>query len=75
MATDPVCGMSVNPAKTAGRIEHAGETHHFYSADCWFEFEANPGRFVAPAAAAMASSWLSAIVNSALLKRVKFSNS
>jgi hypothetical protein len=33
-----------------------------------------PG-FVAPAAAAMASSWLSAIVNSALLKRVKFSNS
>ena len=70
MATDPVCGMSVKPAKAAGRIEHACETYHFCSADCWFEFEANPGHFVAPAAAAMRLTSLSPIFNSALLKRV-----
>ena len=31
---DPVCGMTVDPRKTAHHAEHAGEAFHFRSAGC-----------------------------------------
>jgi Cu+-exporting ATPase len=31
---DPVCGMTVDPARAKHRAEHAGETFHFCSAGC-----------------------------------------
>lgn len=40
--TDPVCGMTVDPAKTAHHAEHAGQIYHFCSAGCRTKFVANP---------------------------------
>ena len=52
---DPVCGMSVDPAKTAHHAEHAGKPHHFCSAGCRAKFIADPDRYLgAPAAVASA---------------------
>jgi P-type Cu+ transporter len=54
---DPVCGMTVDPAKSAHRADHAGETFHFCSAGCKAKFIADPGRYStgAPPAAAVVS--------------------
>ena len=41
---DPVCGMDVDPTKTAHRATHAGATHHFCSASCRTKFEADPAK-------------------------------
>ena len=29
--TDPVCGMQIDPAKAAGKLDHDGVTHWFCS--------------------------------------------
>ncbi len=47
---DPVCGMSVDPTRTAHHAEHAGHTYHFCSAHCRSKFEGNPQAYV-PASA------------------------
>src|SRR5436305_1403262 len=31
---DPVCGMTVDPARAAGSAEHGGRTYHFCSTHC-----------------------------------------
>ncbi len=43
-ATDPVCGMQVNPAE-AEKAEHDGKTYYFCSSDCREQFEASPDDF------------------------------
>lgn len=43
---DPVCGMTVDPAKTAHHAEHDGAVYHFCGAGCRFRFIANPGRYL-----------------------------
>jgi Cu+-exporting ATPase len=43
---DPVCGMRVDPAKTAQHAEHAGDAYHFCSAGCRTKFVAEPGRYL-----------------------------
>ena len=50
---DPVCGMSVDPAKTAHVATHAGAHHYFCSAGCLAKFNADPERYLgnAPPAA------------------------
>ncbi|MEW6270179.1 MAG: heavy metal translocating P-type ATPase [Thermodesulfobacteriota bacterium] len=50
-ATDPVCGMSVDPATAKHRAQHAGTTYFFCSARCRERFVVEPQRFLAPAAA------------------------
>ena len=45
---DPVCGMTVNPAKAAGSSEHRGHTYYFCGAGCRAKFTAEPDRFVQP---------------------------
>ncbi len=47
-ATDPVCGMSVDPATCKHRLEHDGETCYFCCGGCLTKFEADPQRFLAP---------------------------
>ena len=42
MATDPVCGMSVDEADAPAEVEHKGTTYYFCSTDCREEFDANP---------------------------------
>src|SRR6476469_8204633 len=49
-AKDPVCGMTVDPAKTRHRHVHRGETHFFCSAGCRTKFAADPGKYLGPAA-------------------------
>ena len=46
MATDPVCGMSVEPASAAGTFAHAGNTYHFCSPRCLEKFKADPQRYL-----------------------------
>ena len=48
-AVDPVCGMTVNPAKAAGQYEHAGHTYYFCGASCLARFKAEPEKYVSPA--------------------------
>ena len=45
MATDPVCGMSVDPATTGQQVNYAGRAYYFCSAGCRQEFEAQPARY------------------------------
>ncbi|WP_283806937.1 heavy metal translocating P-type ATPase [Bradyrhizobium sp. ORS 285] len=49
--TDPVCGMSVDPATSKHRFEYDGETFHFCSAGCRTKFAADPAKYLVPAAA------------------------
>ena len=53
-AKDPICGMSVDPTKAAGRVEHNGKVYHFCSKRCADRFERDPQRFLAaPGTASM----------------------
>ncbi|MEZ5398557.1 MAG: heavy metal translocating P-type ATPase [Bryobacteraceae bacterium] len=45
---DPVCGMDVNPAQSAGSDQHDGETFHFCSTHCLDKFRADPARYLGP---------------------------
>ncbi len=47
-ATDPVCGMKVDPLKTAHRTERGGEPVYFCSAGCRSKFEADPEKYAKP---------------------------
>ncbi|WP_296706008.1 heavy metal translocating P-type ATPase [Rhodoblastus sp.] len=42
---DPVCGMTVDPAKSAHRADFGGEAYYFCSAGCRTKFVAEPERF------------------------------
>jgi len=46
-ATDPVCGMKVDPAAPkGGSFEHAGRTWYFCSAKCRARFAADPAAYL-----------------------------
>ncbi len=45
-AIDPVCGMTVDPAKSPHRHSHAQKTYHFCSAGCRGKFAADPGKYL-----------------------------
>jgi Cu+-exporting ATPase len=47
-AVDPVCGMAVDPAKTAHHTHHAGRDYYFCGAGCRAKFEADPEKYLAP---------------------------
>ncbi|MBX9795102.1 MAG: YHS domain-containing protein, partial [Burkholderiaceae bacterium] len=53
---DPVCGMTVEPAKAAGRAEHRGRTYLFCSGHCLSEFGEDPDRYAAGSAATTKAS-------------------
>jgi P-type Cu+ transporter len=44
---DPVCGMTVDPAKAAGSHEYNGRAYYFCSAGCKKRFAADPGKYLA----------------------------
>ena len=50
-AIDPVCGMTVDPARTPHRQQHDGETYSFCSAGCAGKFAADPARYLGSQAA------------------------
>ena len=43
---DPVCGMSVDPAKAASTAAHQGKTYYFCSRGCGEKFKADPEKYV-----------------------------
>jgi xanthine dehydrogenase accessory factor len=47
-ATDPVCGMTVDPLTATHKGEYAGATFWFCSAGCQAEFEKTPERYLRP---------------------------
>ena len=49
--TDPVCGMTVDPARTSHHAEHAGRFFHFCGAGCRTKFLADPDRYLKPGSA------------------------
>src|SRR5437588_1704121 len=46
-AKDPVCGMSVDPAKAAGKVEHEDKAYYFCSKRCAERFAQEPEKFLA----------------------------
>ncbi|WP_296519158.1 heavy metal translocating P-type ATPase [Rhodopseudomonas sp.] len=48
-AVDPVCGMSVDPATSQHRFEHAGRTYHFCCDGCRTKFAADPDAYLGKA--------------------------
>ena len=44
---DPVCGMTVDPARAAGKHEHKGQPYHFCSQHCLAKFKEDPDKFLA----------------------------
>jgi Cu+-exporting ATPase len=47
LAKDPICGMSVDPAKAAAKIDHAGQSYYFCSKGCAQRFAQSPDKYVA----------------------------
>ena len=47
LATDPVCGMRINPATAAGKIQYQGQTIYFCAKHCEQEFKKDPKKYVA----------------------------
>jgi YHS domain-containing protein len=45
---DPVCGMTVDPARSPHRTEHDGRSWWFCSESCLASFEKDPGSYTAP---------------------------
>ena len=45
---DPVCGMSVDPARAKATFEHAGKTYFFCCTGCKEKFKADPAKYLAP---------------------------
>src|SRR3546814_9857878 len=43
---DPVCGMTVDPAKTPHHADHESKTWHFCSAGCRSKFMADPEQYL-----------------------------
>jgi Cu+-exporting ATPase len=43
---DPVCGMQVDPAKSAGSFEYKGTTYHFCGVRCLEKFKNDPDSFL-----------------------------
>jgi Cu+-exporting ATPase len=46
VATDPVCGMMVNPETATGSYEYDGQTYYFCSKGCLDKFRSDPTAFV-----------------------------
>ncbi len=45
-AIDPVCGMTVDPAKAAGSFQYAGATYYFCSKGCLAKFSSEPDKYL-----------------------------
>ncbi len=47
-AIDPVCGMTVDPAKTPHHLTHGGMAYYFCGAGCKTKFAADPAKYLGP---------------------------
>ena len=42
---DPVCGMTIDPAKAKGKADYKGKTYYFCSDDCKAKFDKEPAKY------------------------------
>ena len=54
-AKDPVCGMTVDPAKAAGTVEHRGANFYFCGQGCATKFRSDPEKYLKPSAPSLVS--------------------
>lgn len=54
-ATDPVCGMTVQPESAAGSFDYQGNTYYFCSTHCLRKFSENPEQFLSQPVQSMAA--------------------
>jgi Cu+-exporting ATPase len=59
--TDPVCRMTVDPAKAAGTSEYKGLTYAFCSAGCKRKFDAEPDRYLEQESSCCSPATLSSV--------------
>jgi P-type Cu+ transporter len=52
---DPVCGMTVDPAKPTATVEHHGSKFYFCSRSCATKFQADPDKYQQPKSSAAPS--------------------
>src|SRR5262245_25000432 len=52
---DPVCGMTIDPARAAGQFNYRGTTYYFCNPVCRERFQADPERYLTSAHAAVAT--------------------
>jgi P-type Cu+ transporter len=50
LASDPVCGMRVDPSKSAGSSEYDGQLYYFCGKHCLEKFKHDPARFLSSTA-------------------------
>ena len=55
-ATDPVCGMTIDPAMAVGSSSYNGQTYHFCSRGCETKFDAAPTQYTGTTLAAAESA-------------------
>ena len=72
MAVDPVCGMTVDPAKAAGQFDYKGTTYYFCGKGCLAKFAADPEKYLAGAREPMAHA--PAVIAIGGLKKTKPAN-
>jgi YHS domain-containing protein len=46
MVKDPVCGMTIDENKAAGKSEYQGKTYYFCAPICKTKFDQDPGKYV-----------------------------
>ena len=46
LATDPVCGMDVDPATAAATSEYQGKTYYFCAMGCKNRFDKDPQSYI-----------------------------
>jgi Cu+-exporting ATPase len=54
--TDPVCGMTIDPAAAAGSSRYNGRTYSFCSRGCTTKFDAAPAEYSGAAVADVATA-------------------
>jgi len=50
MATDPVCGMEVDPKTATYKSEHNGTNYYFCSKECKEDFDKAPEQYISEGA-------------------------
>ncbi|MGH9140943.1 MAG: heavy metal translocating P-type ATPase [Vicinamibacterales bacterium] len=69
MALDPVCGMTVDPARAAGQVERDGTTYYFCSKGCVAKFTADPQKYLSGTRGPMHAAPAPALLTIGGLKR------
>jgi YHS domain-containing protein len=46
MVTDPVCKMTIDEHKAAGKSDYQGKSYYFCAVSCKTKFDANPQQYV-----------------------------